>query len=285
MDARLLWETQIIATQRGNTKHLPTSHKENQSLAKRFVRGFSKTLHHQFLTITYWNDNNAVTFLDNGVASGREFWDTINVNQGAERPIIHVPLVAQLYGEIYGWVDRSNQQLSYYNSEFRSIRKQSRVFDNLCEMYVLVNGHTLWRNSYHLTQGMSKDAMSQSEFRFTVKCFWYAMYRKTNGRTEVLHHPANMQTRHRRPLTSTLMSQRKGSHAAGKILESETASVDRRLRCRICKRKSSFKCMKCSSDGHPLVLCSSSTQRQCWNQYHVQREFDLLSSQLQEAED
>ena len=100
MDARLLWETQIIATQRGNMKHLPISHKENQSLAKRFVRGFSKTLHHQFLTITYWNDNNAVTFLDNGVASGREFWDTIDVNQGSERPIIHVPLVAQLYRKI-----------------------------------------------------------------------------------------------------------------------------------------------------------------------------------------
>ncbi len=115
--------------------------------------------------------------------------------------------------------------------------------------------------------------------------FRYAMYRKTNDRTEMLHYPANMQTRHRRPLTSTLMSPRKGSHAAGKILESETASVDLRLICQICKRKSSFKCMKCSSDGHPLDLCSSSTQRQCWNQYHVQREFDLQSSQSQKAED
>ena len=143
-DARLLWETHIIATQRGNMKHLPKGHKENLSHAKRFIRGFSKTLHHQFLTLTYWNDNNAVTFLDNGVASGKEFWDTTSVNQGPHRPIIHVPLVVQLYREIYGWVDRSNQQMSYYNSEYRSIRKQSRVFDNLCEMYVLVNGHTLW---------------------------------------------------------------------------------------------------------------------------------------------
>ena len=230
-------------------------------MQKKFLRGFSKTLHHQFLTITYWNDNNAVTFLDNGVASGRKFWDTIDVNQGAERPIIHVPLVAQLYREIYGWVERSNQQMSYYNSEFRSIRKQSRVFDNLREMYVLVNGHTLWRNSNHLAQGMSKDAISQSEFRFAVIRVWYAMYRKTNGRTEVLHYPANIQARHRRPLRSTLMSPRKGSHAAGKILQSETSSEDRRLRCRICKRKSSFKCTKCSSAGHPLVLCSPNTQR------------------------
>ena len=284
-DARQLWETHIIATQRGNTKHLPKSHKKNLSQAKQFMRGYSKTLHHQFLTLTYWNDNNAVTFLDNGIASGKEFWETINVNKGPDRSIIHVPLVAQLYREIYGWVDRSNQQMSYYSSELRSIRKQSRVFDNLCEMYVLVNGHTLWRNSNHLTQGMSKDGISQSEFRFAVIRVWYAMFRKTNGRTEVLHYPANMQAKHRKRLASTLMSPRKGSHAAGKILRSETTSRDQRLRCRICKRKSSFKCMKCSSDGHPLVLCPANSQRQCWNDYHIQREFDLHSSQSQEADD
>lgn len=69
------------------------------------MRGFSKTYNHQFLRITFWNDNNAVTFIDNGVASGRELWDTIEVNQGAERPIIHVPLVSQSYQEIYSWVD------------------------------------------------------------------------------------------------------------------------------------------------------------------------------------
>ena len=136
------------------------------------MRGYSKTLHHQFLTVTYWNDNNAVTFLDNRIASGRDFWETINVNKGPDRSIIHVPLVPHLYREIYGWVDRSNQQMSYYSSELRSIRKQSRVFDNLCEMYVLVNGHTLWRNSNHLTQGMSKDGISQSECRFAVIRVW-----------------------------------------------------------------------------------------------------------------
>eukprot|EP00794_Sanderia_malayensis_P005758 gene5758-biopygen4674 len=66
-DARVLWETQIIATQCGNAKHLPKNHKVNVIQARNFVGGFSKALHCGDFTITYWNDNNAVTFLDNGV--------------------------------------------------------------------------------------------------------------------------------------------------------------------------------------------------------------------------
>ena len=114
---------------------------------------------------------------------------------------------------------------------------------------------------------------------------WYAMYRKTNGRTEVLHYPMNVQKKHRKPLASTMMSPRKGSHAAGKSSLSETSSRDQRLRCRICKRNSSFKCIKCSTVGHTLVLCSPNNRRQCWNNYHVSRGFDLHSSQSQEAGD
>eukprot|EP00794_Sanderia_malayensis_P000684 gene684-biopygen1109 len=66
-DARVLWETQIIATQCGNAKHLPKNHKVNVIQARNFVGGFSKALHCGDLTITYWNDKNAVTFLDNRV--------------------------------------------------------------------------------------------------------------------------------------------------------------------------------------------------------------------------
>ena len=109
--------------------------------------------------------------------------------------------------EIYGWVDRSNQQLAYYNSEFRSVRKQSRVFDNLCEMYVYVNGHTLWRNM----EGNA--SLSQSEFRFSIIRHWYAMYRKTNGSKESLHYPSYKPSTHRRKLSATLMSPRQDRHA------------------------------------------------------------------------
>ena len=136
-DSWQLWRTQMITTQRGNTAHMPSNHKVHLKKAKKIVRGLSQALHHDNITVTHWNDNNVVTFLDNGIPSEREHWDTMEVNQGADREIIHVPKVAELYKEIYGWVDRGNQQLSDHNTEFRSVRKQSHVLDSLIEMYVL----------------------------------------------------------------------------------------------------------------------------------------------------
>ena len=117
-DSWQLWWTQMMAIQRGNIAHMPSNHKVHLKKAKKFLRGFSQALHHDSITVTYWNDNNVVTFLDNGIPSGREHWDTIEVNQRADREIIHVPKVAELYKEIYGRVARGNQQLSYYNTEF-----------------------------------------------------------------------------------------------------------------------------------------------------------------------
>ena len=35
----------------------------------------------------------------------------MEVSQGADREIIYVPKVSELYKEIYDWVDRGNQQL------------------------------------------------------------------------------------------------------------------------------------------------------------------------------
>ena len=89
LDARRMWDTGIIATQRGNTGHLPLSHKENLKSAKRFVRGYSKSLINEEVTVTYWNDNNVVAFLDNGVSSVREFWEAVEVNQCENKVVIH----------------------------------------------------------------------------------------------------------------------------------------------------------------------------------------------------
>ncbi len=104
----------------------------------------------------------------------------MEANDGAVQCAIHVPKVTLLSGDIYGLVDRSNQRLAYYNSEFRSVRKQSRVFDNLCEMYVLVKGHTLWRNM----EGNA--SLSQSEFQFSIIRHFQAMCRTTNGTKDSL---------------------------------------------------------------------------------------------------
>ena len=214
-DSKDLWSTRLIATQRGRTAHLPASHADNIKTTKTFARGFSKSLHCGFVNLTYWNDNNAVVFLDNDVNSGRETWNTIEVNQGEDDVVIHVPKVGEIYREVYGWVDRTNQQLSYYNTEFRSVRKQSRVFDSLCEMYVLVNGHTLWRNSQNLIAGKTRDACTQSSFRFEIIRAWYAMFKKSNGRMGILHYPSRKLSTHKRTVEMTLMSPNKGHHDQG----------------------------------------------------------------------
>ena len=121
-DSKDIWRTRLIATQRGCTAHLPASHADNMKTTKTFARLFSKSLHCGFVNLTYWNDNNAVVFLDNDVESGRETWNTIEVNQGEDDVVMHVPKVGEIYREVYGWVERTNQQLSYYNTEFRSVR-------------------------------------------------------------------------------------------------------------------------------------------------------------------
>ena len=41
-DAKEIWGTRLIASQRGNTAHLPKTHKGNIIGAKSFARGFSK---------------------------------------------------------------------------------------------------------------------------------------------------------------------------------------------------------------------------------------------------
>ena len=70
-DATDDWNTSIIATQAGNTAHLPAKHSMFKSRCKKYCHGFSETLHNGDLMVTYWNDNNSVVFLDNDLKSGR----------------------------------------------------------------------------------------------------------------------------------------------------------------------------------------------------------------------
>ena len=57
----------MIATQCGNTAHNAKQPQIAFEKGEKFVRGFSQALHHDNITVTYWNDNNVVTFLDNTV--------------------------------------------------------------------------------------------------------------------------------------------------------------------------------------------------------------------------
>ena len=204
-DAKQMWNTKIVATQRGKTAHFPARHQKFMKQTKNFARGFSKSLHHDFLTITYWNDNNAVCFMDNDMDSSRDTWETILVkNRNGGETAVHIPKVASQYRSVYGWVDSCNQQLSYYNTECRSVRKQSRVLDSLMEMYAPANGLTIWSNS-----NLRSNKMDQSEFRFETIRAWYAEFKKNNGKPDVLHYPVR-QPRKRRNVSNVLLSPRKG---------------------------------------------------------------------------
>ena len=127
--------------------------------------------------------------MDNDMKSGQEAWNTIEGNQGENKVVIHVPKVGEIYREVYGWVAKTNQQLSYYNTEFPRVRKRNRVFDSLFEIYFLINGYN-WRNSPNLISGKTRDECEQSSFRFGVIRVCYAIFETANSRMSILHYPS-----------------------------------------------------------------------------------------------
>ena len=168
-DAKQEWNTAIISTLGGNVAHLPSKRGIFKNRCKSFICGYSESLHHgEGITLTYWNDNNAVCFLDNNVESGEENWSLIETNNKGGRSIVHIPKVAAIYRKTYGWVDRTN--LAYYNTEHRTVRKQSRVLDSMIEIYALNNMHAVWQNSPHLAEFESVSCTA--DFRFAVVKVW-----------------------------------------------------------------------------------------------------------------
>ena len=101
-DAKEEWNTAIVATLRGNVAHLPSKHGLFKSRCKSFVRGYSQTLYNGDITLTYWNDNNAVCVVDNNIESGKEHWELIEVKGKSDRLVIHIPKVAAHYKDTYG---------------------------------------------------------------------------------------------------------------------------------------------------------------------------------------
>ena len=46
-----------------------------------------------------------------------------------------------------------------------------------------------------------------------------------------------------------------GSHHSTPLVETDTKSKNKQRRCKVCKKKTCYKCGKCSKPGQPLVLC------------------------------
>ena len=186
-------KTKVVATQRGITAHSLARHQTflKQKQTKNFSRGFSKSLQHDFLTITYWNDNNAVCFMDNDTDLSCDTWEIIAVkNRNGEKTAVHISKAASQYRSVYGWVDSCNHKLSYYNTE--------------CWLYALANGHTIWSNS-----NLRVNEIDPFDFCFETIRLWYSDFMKNNGKSEILHYPLR-QPRKRRNVSNVLLSPRIG---------------------------------------------------------------------------
>ncbi len=102
-----------------------------------------------------------------------------------------------------------------------------------------------------------------------------------NGSAQVLHYPTMKPCAKKRSMQSTIASPRKGSHQAKRISAAESSSRGCCLKCRICHKKTSSMCSKCSGPGEQLELCLPAMGRDCWNDHHAARKYDIPSSQSQ----
>ena len=60
----------------------------------------------------------------------------------------------------------------------------------------------------------------------------------------------------------------------------DTPSKDDQLKCRVCGRKTLFKCNKCLLAVEPILLCSRAIKdRVCWENFHAHRTYDVQSNQ------
>ena len=186
-----------------------------KSSSKRWIRGFLRSLHNEGLNITFWNDNNAIVFLDNDLQSTRQNWNQIETQSGESRLSVYAPLVAQIYREHYGMVDRSNQAGSYYRIDSKTVRKQNRVLFDGIETYAVINQHTIYLNSANLVQDPPPKRKSGREFRFDVVRVWFAICRMATGQQNI-HYPM-LASRHPPGVKAVIHSLRKGTHRPTKI--------------------------------------------------------------------
>ena len=97
------------------------------------------------------------------------------------------PESVKLYQEIYGRVEKTNQQLFYYLTKSRSVHKQNHLLFSIIKMYTLCNMHTIWCNIEPLS--FQKRKMSNTYFRSltsgstmqTSKCTSLQFLLKLNG--------------------------------------------------------------------------------------------------------
>ena len=96
-DAKAVWNLRMIATLHPNTAHLPCNFSALKSRASRWIRGYSETVHYGSLNITFWNDSNSVSFLDNDLISSRNTSEQIETQSGPDNMITFAPHMQQQF--------------------------------------------------------------------------------------------------------------------------------------------------------------------------------------------
>ena len=213
-------------------------------------------------------------FHDNDLESTREHWNQIETQSGESRLSVYAPLVAQIYREHYGMVDRSNQAGSYNCIDRKTVRKQNRVLFDGIETYAVTNQHTIYLNSENLVQDLPPKRKRGREFRFDVVRVWFAVCRMAIGQQSI-HYPMQA-SRHPPGVKAVIHSPRKGTHRPTKI---DARNAKKQLRCRKCSKLTTFKCNKCGSLKHPVPLYGEKTGRNCWEDFHDSRIYHQESSQ------
>ena len=154
------------------------NHNQNLQASRKFLRGHSSSLHSTSgINICYWNDANTVCVVDNDFPAGNT--DFVERLQGN---VLRCPESIRLYQEIYGWVDKTNQQPSYYLTKNRSRRKQNHLLFTIIEIFALCNMHTVWRNIENLP--FEQRNMSNADFRFLIINHYYSNFRMLNSGSE-----------------------------------------------------------------------------------------------------
>ena len=115
------WKLRVIATQRGQIAHLPANINQYRQRCKNWLRCYSQTLHNDDINLTFWNDSNAVVLLDNDFPVGEDQWDLIEIRSRQGSILVNAPLVARQYRSGYHFIDRSNQEGSYYNVDRKTV--------------------------------------------------------------------------------------------------------------------------------------------------------------------
>ena len=92
-DVATVWKIKMVGTIGKQSKHLPSRFSDMQWSSKRWLRGFSRSLHNDGLNVAFWNGNNAVVFLDNDLESTRENWNQTEAQSGESRLSVYAPRV------------------------------------------------------------------------------------------------------------------------------------------------------------------------------------------------